>query len=282
MKPIIGTMRWGQAGAKLSILEQAKLIEKSLEYGFNTFDSADIYGNYTAEKDFGFALKESGIERSKVEIISKCGICLPSENSPYKTKYYDTSASHIISSVDESLENFQTDYLDYLLIHRPSPLMNLEEIANTIVNLKDEGKILNFGVSNFTPLEYAYLNEIIGLDTNQIEFSLLHPDPLFDGTILQAQTLNIPIMAWSPLGHFFGLQTLQELKISVAVFAQKYECSESLILLSWICNNPAQIIPVVGSTQVERIKELQQLPDIQLETEEWFLLLEKSRGYKVP
>lgn len=123
-------MRWGIWGANHSEKEVQKLIETSLESGFSTFDHADIYGNYTTEKLFGDAFSEMGINREEVQLISKCGIEMPCENRSFEIKSYNYSKEHILYSVDKILENLKTDYLDLLLLHRPSPLMNPEEIAD--------------------------------------------------------------------------------------------------------------------------------------------------------
>ncbi len=281
MQTIIGTMRWGLGGEKLSEDAQIELIETAVGNGFTTFDSADIYGGYTTEAEFGNALQNSSVSREKVEIITKCGICYPSEKRPYKIKYYDTSSHHIRNSVEQSLRDLHTDYVDYLLIHRPNPLMHFEEVANTIQSLKAEQKIKHFGLSNFSVYEFEQLQKYIPLETHQISYSLTDYSPLYDGRLTQAQSMNFPIMAWSPLGSFFHGKISEELKISVKVFSEKYGCSENLILLAWICHHPAQIIPVVGTTQKERIAELSQLSEVQLEEEDWFLLLEQSRGKRV-
>ncbi len=281
MDIIIGTMRWGQWGENLNTSEMITLIEGAISQGFTTFDSADIYGGYTTEAEFGNALQASGIARDSISIISKCGICYPSENSSYKTKFYDTSRKHIFASVEKSLKDLQTDYLDYLLIHRPDPLMNFGEIAEAVFDLQERGMVNKFGVSNFSTQEFESLESLVPIDTHQIEYSLTQPKALFDGTIQQGQLKDFPIMAWSPLGDFYSTKPSEELKISVAAFAQKYNCSENLILLAWICQNPAQIQPVVGTSRLERILELSQLSEIQLTKEEWFLLLEKSRGKRV-
>ncbi len=281
MNAIIGTMRWGAWGEKLSTSEYITLIETALEHDMNCFDSADIYGGYTTEAELGKALKESQIERSAIQLISKCGICYPSEYSHYNIKYYDTSAEHIMASVTQSLKDLQTDYLDYLLIHRPNPLMNFEEMAETIEKLKSEGKIRHFGLSNFTSYDWEQVSKYTDLATHQISYSLTDYSPLFDGRMTQAQTMKFPLMAWSPLGSFYSGKISEELKISVMAFAQKYECSENLILLSWVCHHPAEVVPVIGTTKPERIAELSRLPELRLEDEDWFLLLEKSRGKKV-
>ena len=134
-------MNWGVWGKNLSEILMTELIEKSVSLGINTFDHADIYGGYTTEKSFGNALSLSKIDRESIFLISKCGIQYPSDKRPLKVKYYDYSKDHIRFSVENSLKNLKTDYLDVLLLHRPSPLMNPKEISEEIDKLKEEGKI---------------------------------------------------------------------------------------------------------------------------------------------
>jgi len=147
---ISGPMNWGTWGANYSKQEMCQLISESFDSGINSFDHADIYGGYTTEESFGDAFVDTGIKREDVFFISKCGIMYPSEKLPIKTKHYDYSEDHIIKSVNNSLKYLQTDYLDCLLLHRPSPLMDINIIANTIEGLIKSGKIKSFGVSNFT------------------------------------------------------------------------------------------------------------------------------------
>ena len=151
---IIGTMRWGIWGANHSTKIAQKLIETCLSEGLYTFDHADIYGDYTTEKLFGETLSDMHIKREEIQLISKCGIEMPCKNRNYLIKSYNYSKEHIIMSVEKSLENLQTDYLDLLLLHRPSPLMNPREIAETFDQLREQKKIRHFGVSNFTPSQF--------------------------------------------------------------------------------------------------------------------------------
>ena len=148
-KIIAGTMNWGQWDKKLSTQQMIHLINICIENKITTFDHADIYGGYTTEAEFGKAFGESNISRDKLQIISKCGI-KHTQGRDYPIKHYDYSAAYIIWSVENSLKNLQTDYLDVLLLHRPSPLMQADEIAEAVEKLKSDGKIIDFGVSNFT------------------------------------------------------------------------------------------------------------------------------------
>ena len=152
LSPVIaGTMNCGVWDKNLSSDEMANLIHVCLENKITTFDHADIYGGYTTESTFGIGLKKSKLDRSKIQLISKCGIQHVCDTRNNRIKHYDYSKEYIIWSVENSLKNLQTDYLDVFLLHRPSPLMVADEIAEAVEQLKKDGKILDFGLSNFTP-----------------------------------------------------------------------------------------------------------------------------------
>jgi predicted oxidoreductase len=152
LSPIIaGCMKWGQWGVKYSTAQYLQLIEDCIVNKITSFDHADIYGDYTVEEEFGNALKPKPHLRQQIQLITKCGIRRFTPNRPeHKINSYDTSRLHIITSAERSLKNLKTDYLDLLFIHRPDPLMNPHEIAEAFSHLKKEGKVLHFGVSNFT------------------------------------------------------------------------------------------------------------------------------------
>src|SRR5688572_29183186 len=152
LSPVIaGCMKWGEWGAKFSTPQYLRLIEECIAAGITTFDHADIYGDYTVEEEFGKALREKPSLRGQIQLITKCGIRRFTPNRPaHRINSYDTSKKHIFHSVDSSLKLFHTDHLDLLLIHRPDPLMDADEIAGAFTQLKNQGKVLHFGVSNFT------------------------------------------------------------------------------------------------------------------------------------
>ena len=277
-------MNWGVWGKNLSEILMTELIEKSVSLGINTFDHADIYGGYTTEKSFGNALSLSKIDRESIFLISKCGIQYPSDKRPLKVKYYDYSKGHIRFSVENSLKNLKTDYLDILLLHRPSPLMNPKEISEEIDKLKEEGKIKSFGVSNFTNSQIKFISKETKVLWNQIEFSLTNNHPMIDGTLDYLQENNIGIMAWSPLGSFFKEKNEKQKRITILfnALSEKYNCTHDQLLLAWILKHPANIYPVLGSTNPNRLKLAVNAIKINLEIDDWFLILKASDGKKVP
>ncbi|MGI9550792.1 MAG: aldo/keto reductase [Aurantibacter sp.] len=281
---IAGTMTWGSWGKQLSKAEMNLLMHHCLELGISTFDHADIYGNYTMEAEFGNAFKDSGISREKIQLISKCGIQKISENRSTELKHYNYSGSHIIWSVEHSLKNLKTDFLDLLLLHRPSPLMSPQEIGEAIFKLKKEGKIKRVGVSNFTPSQIALLETIFPITTNQVEFSLTENTVMYDGSFDDCITQERLAMAWSPLGGFFKEDNAQLRRINKVVkpLLKKYDVTADQLLLAWILKHPVHIYPVVGSTAKERLKKSVEALEIELELEDWFRLLHASQGHEVP
>ncbi len=277
-------MNWGVWGKNLSEILMTELIEKSVSLGINTFDHADIYGGYTTEKSFGNALSLSKIDRESIFLISKCGIQYPSDKRPLKVKYYDYSKDHIRFSVEKSLKNLKTDYLDVLLLHRPSPLMNPKEISEEIDKLKEEGKIKSFGVSNFTNSQIKFISKETKVLWNQIEFSLTNNHPMVDGTLDYLQENKIGVMAWSPLGSFFKEKNEKQKRITILFneLSEKYNCTHDQLLLAWILKHPANIYPVLGSTNPNRLKLAVNAIKIDLEIDDWFLILKASDGKKVP
>ena len=280
---IIGTMRWGIWGANHSIKDVQKLIETSLSHNLSTFDHADIYGNYTTEKLFGDAFSGMNINREEVQFISKCGIQMPCENRNFELKSYNYSKEHILKSVDQSLANLKTDYLDLLLLHRPSPLLNPEEIAESFSLLREQHKVRHFGVSNFSPSQFDVINNAFPIITNQVEISLNQTKTFYDGTLDQMMLKKLQPMAYSVMGNYFSEKSEENLRIKTVLvnLCEKYNAAENQILLAFILKHPAQILPVIGTSRVENIKLFKDSLGINLENEDWFKLLEAHKGSEV-
>lgn len=281
---IAGTMTWGQWGKGFNEKEISDLIAYCLDIGITTFDHADIYGGYTTEADFGKGFKHSSIKREDVQFISKCGIQFDSEARANKVKHYNYSQEYIIKSVEQSLRNLETEYLDLLLLHRPSPLMNPNDIAEAISKLTREGKIKNFGVSNFNSSQIKMLEEDVPVDGNQVEFSLSANQVMYDGTLDDCITNKRMAMSWSPLGSYFKEDDAQVKRIKQVVnpLMAKYGASADQLLLAWILKHPSKVHPVLGTTTKNRLKDALMATQIELELEDWFMLLEASQGNEVP
>ena len=286
LSPIIaGVMNWGVWDKNLNTNEFTHLINLFIENGITTFDHADIYGGYTTEASFGKALSESKIDRKKIQLITKCGIQYTSENRPNNSiKHYEYSKDYIIWSAENSLKNLQTDYLDALLLHRPSPLMQADEIAEAVAKLKADGKILSFGVSNFTPFQTELLRQKTEISFNQVQFSATHHEAMLDGSLDYMQIHNIQPMAWNPLGTVFRENTEQTFRLRqlLAKLVEKYHIGSDIILLAWIMQHPARISPVAGTVNSGRIQQLMKAKSLVLDKQDWFAIWTESMGNRVP
>ena len=283
--PIIGCMRWGVWGENFSTAQYDTIINQCLEIGLTQFDHADIYGHYTTEADFGNALKNNPGLRGKMQLITKTGIQMLTPNRPqHAIKSYNTSAKHIKESVETSLKNLHTDYIDTLLIHRPDILLNPIEVADCIATLKKEGKIKSFGVSNFTTSQVELLSKHTSIEHHQVEISITNLNAFNDGTLDQCQLKNISAQAWSPWGNgLFTDKTEKNIRIlsTAEKLAAQYETSVNEILLAFLYAHPASIVPVIGTTQFERIKQAKAAMQINLAREDFYKLWCASTGAEV-
>ncbi|MET1258690.1 aldo/keto reductase [Flagellimonas sp. DF-77] len=282
-KIIAGTMTWGSWGKQLSTDGMRDLMHHCLASGITTFDHADIYGDYGNEEAFGAAFSGSGIAREDIQLITKCGI-QHVKGRPNHVKHYQYDKDYIIWSAERSLECLKTDYLDLFLLHRPSPLMHPMEIAEAVEHLMDQGKIKQFGVSNFTPSQIAMVESAVGVSANQVEYSMTHDAPMYDGTFDDCIAANRMAMAWSPLGGYFREDDDRTARIKAALtpMLEKYDANESQLLLAFIMKHPVSIHPVVGTANKERLVDSMKAAEIDMELTDWFTLLAASQGHKVP
>jgi predicted oxidoreductase len=259
-----------------------QLIRTSLDNGITTFDNADIYGDHSNEEIFGIALKKDPALRKQMELITKCGIKFPSAKRPTSwVKHYDTSKKHIMWSVENSLRLCNTDYLDLLLIHRPDPMLDPEEVAEVFTQLQQSGKVLHFGVSNFTPFQYEMLQSYLSMPlvTNQIEISITFSQLLFDGTVDVMMKNRTSPLAWSPLG---GGTLMDEKNKSIFEKAPAYNASPGQMSIAWLLKHPSRIFPVIGTTKPERIQESAAAAEINLDLQDWFDMLKAAMGKEMP
>ncbi|MDO4594050.1 MAG: aldo/keto reductase [Tissierellia bacterium] len=288
---VAGCMRY----TELSKNEFDTHIKTALDNGINYFDHADIYADGKAQEVFGDFLKENPSLREKMIIQSKCGI----------TKgIYDFSKEHILNSVKESLKALNTDYLDVLLLHRPDALMEVFEVNEAFNQLKKEGLVKYFGVSNFNSMKVKLLKN--GLDEkirfNQLQFSPAHCTMIthsiltntpyenardMDGEILDYSNLNnIRIQAWSPYQYGFMEDTFvdspkyEKLNEKLEELAKKYEVGKNSIVSAWITRMPQGIQTIAGTTNTDRLLEVIKGADIKLTRKEWYEIYEAA-GNKI-
>lgn len=280
---------WRLRDWNYSSQELLNLMKFCVDLGITTFDNADIYGDYMCEELFGNAIDLDKGLRDKIQIVTKCGIRLVSGNRPEnKIKYYDTSKTHIVNSVENSLKMMKTNYIDLLLIHRPDFLMNADETAEAFISLKKEGKVLHFGVSNFLPHQFDLLQSRLDfpLATNQIEVSPAYLDMFDNGVIDHMQKLRVAPMVWSPFvrGKLFTENSEQMNRIRTVLenLAGEFNTSIDVIAIAWLLNHPVNFLPILGTGKLDRIKSVARAEDIKLTPEQWYMVWSASRGEEVP
>jgi predicted oxidoreductase len=275
---------------KLSDERLLSLLVASLDLGITTLDHADIYGDHTCEGLLGRALGLQPSLRQRLQLVGKCGIKPASPNRPEnKVKHYDTSKAHILGSVEASLQALHTDYLDLLLLHRPDPLMQPDEVAEAFSQLRQEGKVRHFGVSNFASWQVHLLGSRLPfpLVTNQVELSLLALDVLHDGTLDQCLRLHMTPMVWSPLagGRIFSSDEPPARRVRQALREIGEElnmASLDQVALAWLFTHPANVLPVLGSNNLDYLRSAAAANDLRLTRQQWFQLLEAAAGRPVP
>lgn len=279
---------WRLMEWQLSPAEVLDLLHALLDEGITTVDHADIYGGYRCEEAFGAALVLEPSLRDRLEIVTKCGIKTPAwPGNPLP--HYNTGKAHILLSVENSLRRLRVEAIDVLLIHRPDPFMDADETAAAFEALHQSGKVRWFGVSNFTPSQYDLLQSRLDfpLVTNQVEFSVLHLDPLYDGTFDQLQRLRVIPQAWSPLagGRLFSGEDERAARVRAVlaeVGAELGGASPDQVALAWIMAHPVSVQPVIGTGRLERVRAAAAAADLALTREQWYTILKASHGHDVP
>ena len=271
---------WRLLDWNLTTDELIKYLEECLDIGITTMDHADIYGNYTVEEKFGEAIKKRPDLRNKMQIITKCGIIYKSETA--RVKYYDYSKEHIKGQVEKSLKYMGVDHIDTLLLHRPSPFMGPAE-------LKQEGKVRTFGVSNFLPDEFRLLKSYltVPLITNQVELSPLRMGNMENGVINQCMEERIHPMLWSPLagGRIFTGEGEEEVRLREVLEVIREEIgAEDIdeVAFAWLFSHPAGLIPITGSGEIKLAERPVKALKYRLTPEQWFMVWTAVKGHKVP
>ena len=260
-------------------------IEACLDQGITSFDQADIYGGYSSEAELGKVLKQARQLRQNMEIITKCDIVAPIGIHSDKTvKHYDTSAPYINQAVERSLTQMGIEQIDLLLLHRPDPLMNADETSSTLDALIESGKVKAIGVSNFRPWDIELLQSRTAnkLVTNQIEISLTEHNPISNGDLAYLQQHRIAPMAWSPLGggNLFKDPNSQ-LNQKLNRLAIDFGVEPTAIAIAWLLRHPSKILPIMGSNNIQRIKQFSEALTVKLNRETWFELLQAATGQAV-
>ena len=263
---------------------QAK-IEACLEQGITTMDQADIYGGYEAEEVLGNALRAAPQLKDQIEIVTKCDIIAPAGRyADARVKYYDTSRAHILASVDHSLRLMNIDRIDTLLIHRPDPMMDHLETGAALDEVVASGKVRSVGVSNFKLHDWTLLQSAMKtkLVTNQIELSVSAHEGFTNGDVAYLQERHVPIMAWSPLGGGSLMTGSGAVQDAMAAVANANGVDNAAVAVAWLLAHPANIMPVMGTNNLDRIKTLSDAMKVKIDRQTWFELYTAALGNEVP
>lgn len=287
-KLVYGTWRMLDDGA--SVQDINRRLHRCVELGITTLDTAEIYGLYEVESALGKALALSPGLRDRVEIVTKAGIYVPNKYHPERTiGFYNASAARLVKSLEKSLRLIGTDRIDLFLVHRPDWLTAADDTAQGLNQLQAAGKIRSSGVSNYNVSQFDLLNSRMDkpLVTNQLEFHLLHMDPIFDGTLDQCQRHRVRPMAWSPLagGRLFDTssEAAARLAKAAAALSAKYNgATLEQLAYAWILAHPSQPLPVIGTNKLERIESAAASLQIGLEREDWYRLWVAAKGHNIP
>jgi predicted oxidoreductase len=282
---IAGTIRWGTWGAKLNLTKMIELISQCYESGIKSFDLSDVYGNYTTEREFGAALKASGINREDVRIISKCGIIKPCAERPgYSISHFDTSEGYILASIVRSLNNLEIDYIDDFLIARPHPGINFSEVASAFNVIRSNNKAKNLGVVSFNGHQIKALASMTQIDVAQLEISLTHLGPLNDGTCDTCQELGIEMMSWSPIGGgaiFTNSKAGRNLEDRLAKLSQKYDWTLTEMALLFLSKLPGPITPIINQNRFDKYGDALEILEQSISNEQWFEILYATLGHEL-
>jgi len=250
-------------------------VNSCLDQGITTFDQAAVYGSYHSEALFGNVIKANPELRNRIEIVTKCGIVNPSDRySNISVGHYDTSGEHINESVETSLKNMSTDYIDLLLIHRQNPFMDHNETGRALDDIVSSGKVRAVGVSNFKPWDWNLLQSVMKtqLVTNQIELSLTANDAFTNGDLAFHQERSTTVMAWSPLGGGKLMTDEGPLGRVIDKTATKQNVDRAAVVVAWLLAHPAKICPVMGTNNLERIAKISDAMSFNMDLETWFEL----------
>jgi len=279
---IYGFWRWDEL-EQIDPATMEKIINLCLELGINTFDHADIYGGYQCEELFGTIIKQKSFKREEIVLFTKCGFLRPHLNRPdVRIPYYDTSAAHIQKSVENSLRNLRTDYIDIFLLDQLDPISNLEETALTLERLRSSGKVKNIGVANFSVFQHQLLASYLKIPivTNHIELSLLNTTALDNGQIDYTKQRFMRPIAAAPLAG--GRIENGTDKKAIAVrnklleLGRKYNANEESLAVAWL--NRLGALPLIGTFNEQRIRNIVNAFSIELDQQDWFDLYNTAKS----
>ena len=279
---IYGFYRWND-DIENAPKNMERIVNLCLELGINTFDHADIYGRYQCEELFGKLMAQKSFRREDVVLFSKCGLRVPDAGRPeIRVPHVDTSSAHIQRSVEQSLRNLRTDYLDIFLLNHLDPISNLEETALTLERLRDSGKVKNIGVVNFSVFQHQLLSSYLRIPivTNHVELNLLNTAALENGQLDYIKQKYMRPLASAPLASgriANGADILaMHVRKKLQDISQKYNSDIESIAVAWLVKLGA--LPLIGTTSDQRIRNIANAFTIDLDHQDWYELYSSSRG----
>ena len=284
--PILGSMRFGDWGARLSPDAVADLLSAALDHGLDTLDLADIYGGHTTNALVGAAFARRPGLRSRLHLIAKIGIVMPSSpGNPRGVQHYDLSVAHLRRALEDTLVALGTDRVDTLMLHRFDPLLEPAAIAGWVRDEQRDGRVGAFGVSNFDAQALPLFDGRLPIVANQIELSLANARALDDGTLAATRARGAEAQAWSPLGGGALLDphspTGGRLHGPLQAMAAEFDLDPASLLLRWVATLPGTRV-VLGTANPHRLADAVRACSEPLPHDAWYALLEAARGHPVP
>ena len=252
------------------------------EAGYTLFDHADIYCRGACESLHGEVLKQIPSMRDEIIIATKGGIRF-AEDPAGTVGRYDFSYKHLVEACEGSLKRLGIETIDIYQLHRPDVLMHPEEVCRAFTELQKAGKVRYFGVSNFFPWQVSVLQKALPMKlvVNQIEVSLVKREPFFDGTLDQCMQEGLTPLSWSPIAPVKDSEAWPRLQPLFQNFTEDLRVDWSWIALAWLLRHPSGIVPIVGSANPERIRNLTSVTDFTMNRETWYEFLTAAQGHRM-
>ena len=280
---ILGSMRFGDWGARLSPAEVARLLAAALDLGIDTLDLADIYGGHTTNALVGAALRHDPSLRPRLHLLAKVGIVMPdSPGNARRVQHYDLSPTHLARALDGTLRDLGTDRVEVFMLHRPDPRIDVDAVTAWVGDEQARGRIGSLGVSNFDAHAISQFDARLPVVANQIELSLAQSSALEDGTAVATRARGAALQAWSPLGGG-GLLARRDDALAHALDATAHEfgLDRAGLLLRWVASVPGTRV-VLGTTNASRLSEAIHAVAEPLPRDAWYALWQTARGRPVP
>lgn len=284
--PILGTMRFGDWGARLSPVEVARLLATAADLGIDTLDLADIYGEHTTNALIGATFRLDPTLRRRFALIAKIGIVRAGRaGNPRGVAHYNLDPTHLRAALDETLTTLGVERVDMVMLHRFDPLLRPADIADWVETEREAGRVAAFGVSNFNAHALALFDRRPTIAANQIELSLAHGLALENGDVDATRARGAQVQAWSPLGGGALLDASsavgQRLHPLLRAMAAEFALDPAGLLLRWVATIPDTRV-VLGTARSARLADAVRACASPLPHDAWYALWEAARGHAVP